>query len=166
MKNNRFILFKIISFNMQETLTDMMIREHGKMFGLLGKFRFQIDHLGNRQSAMKSYESFEKFHKEHIFVEEKIIIKYNNKIKNLEMAKVILKQHKELEKISQNIIKQTQKKGPILPDELFTQANKLQQMLIAHVKLEESQFYPFLDKDLPENEKKALIEQILKKLEV
>ena len=152
-------------FSMDASIKELMVREHGKIFALLGKFRFELDHLRDTKAALKAYKKFNTFHKKHIYVEEKIIIKYNKQISSLGIAKAILKQHKEIKKTSQKILIQAKKAKENIPDKLYEEAAKLQKYLIAHVILEETKFYPFLDGEMKEADKIRLINKITKSLQ-
>ena len=136
------------------SLTNFMINDHAIMHGLFKAIEKNIER--NSKSLMKAIDEFEWKVKKHYFVEEKAIFtayEPKNTSDGYSMVPKIIKQHDEILK-ELKIFKTSIKKKKAFDFEKF------REMLINHKNFEEANLYPKLEEELPESEKKLIIERI------
>ena len=131
------------------SLLNFMVLEHGTMCELLVKFRFQIDHIRNEDVALRAFNNFKEKEQEHVFIEENVVFDFNKDIKKIKVLDVIKKQHKAILKLIEKIDEDLKNKSDVVAN-----AQQLQELMKIHVRLEEEKFYPVLDKELKEHQKK------------
>jgi hemerythrin-like domain-containing protein len=122
----------------KELVSARMLKEHGKMLKLLNDF------MKNKKDA---FEKLKDMQEKHAFAEEKaIFIFYKNK-KDFKLLSTILSQHEQLKEYMTQM--QTD----------HVAAEKFKELVREHIKLEDSKFYPMLDKDLTPEQQKRMMEQ-------
>jgi len=122
----------------KELISVKMLKEHGKMLKLLNNF------MKNKKDA---FESLKDMQEKHAFAEEKaIFIFYQNK-KDFKLLYTILSQHEQLKEYMTQM--QTNKEA----------AKNFEKLIKEHIKLEDSKFYPMLDRDLTPEQQKKMMEQ-------
>lgn len=138
----------------ENTITDFMKVDHGLMSELLATFRLRLGD-DNSKMALVSFKKYKKKEHNHINIEENIIFTLNKNVEKIKVLDVITKQHKVMKEMIKNIeIDFKNKKDPILNTEA------LQDFTQAHIKLEEVQFYPVLDKMLNQEQRLSLLAKI------
>lgn len=135
-------------------LTELLIVEHGKMRELLARFIRASEREGNEKN--KAYNLFKKKEKSHVFIEENEIFNFDKTLK-IPIKKTLILQHIEAGKMLEKILEMMNAKKN--PEEL---ALELQEFLGKHMDLEEKEFYPLLDQQIPNNKKEELIKKITK----
>jgi hemerythrin-like domain-containing protein len=125
-----------VYFMAKELISQRMLKEHGKMLKLLDDFT---------KGKKNSYEQLKELQEKHAYAEEKAIFIFYKDKKNLKVLSIILEQHEQL----REYVKVMQEDN--------TAAKKFEILLKTHIKLEDTDFYPMLDKDLsPEDQKRIL----------
>lgn len=131
-----------------ESINNLMLKEHGKLLSYLVEILKESDEDKKREL----FENFKWTLQKHFFVEEKAIFNFYEKIKGEEVSELfdLMGEHGDL----LNLLK--------LVEENFDEdkIEELKQFLIKHHTFEDDVFYPKLDSDLNENQKKELIEKI------
>jgi hemerythrin-like domain-containing protein len=136
----------------EETITEVLIEEHGKMREMLARFIRAIER--DTEEMKEVYALFRNKEKRHVFIEE-------NKIFNTEFAprlpviKTLILQHIEMAKMLTNIGKNMEEKKDSTEIALL-----LQDYLRNHTHLEEKKFYPLLDEKIPAEKKQKFISMI------
>jgi hemerythrin-like domain-containing protein len=136
------------------TLTNFMISDHAILHRLFKEIEKNIEK--DEKSLIIAIDEFEWKVKKHYFVEEKAIFtSYNpeNSADGYSMVPKIVKQHEEILK-KLKTLKTDIKKKKVFDFEEF------KEMLKTHKNFEEENLYPKLEKDLPESDKKLIIERI------
>jgi hemerythrin-like domain-containing protein len=141
----------------EETITSFMIKEHGKLDALLAQFRRFVGHLYSNQKIKPAatfipLENFKKREFTHIEMEDKVFT-LNKKIKTMAITKILKKQHKGIKDMMNQIEKESKLGSPAAE-----KIRELQSFLRSHIKLEEKEFYPEIDKKLTSDERKNLLE--------
>lgn len=117
-------------------ISEKMLKEHGKMLSLLGDF------LKNKKD---SFDKLKEIQGRHAYAEEQAIFIFYKDKKNFKLLSTILEQHEQLHEYM----------GKMEKDSAL--AKKFETLMKEHIKLEDKEFYPMLDKDLlPEEQKKIL----------
>jgi hemerythrin-like domain-containing protein len=122
----------------KELISARMLKEHGKMLKLLNDF------MKNKRDA---FEKLQDMQEKHAFAEEKAIFIFYRDKKDLKLLSTILSQHEQLKEYMSQM--QTSKEA----------AEKFEKLMKEHIKLEDSKFYPMLDKDLTPEQQKRMMEQ-------
>jgi hemerythrin-like domain-containing protein len=141
-------------FKKDKTISKEMHREHElifKYFNQLGASMKKID-----KNSIELFKKFEEVHDNHLAAEEKAIFTFVKDAKKRKTIQVILTEHTEMREI-QKKIKSKIKLGLPIKD----LHSDLKSKLINHIKFEEKDFYPWMDKDTTPAQK----EKILKKVE-
>lgn len=135
-------------------LTEIMIRDHGKILRLLIRLEKRI---GQEKSIMmKAFHDLLWELEKHFFTEEKAIFTTYEPEENTEghaMIPELIKEHNEIF----NQLKIMEKN--IKKDEDF-HFKKFKNLLIKHKNFEDEKVYPKLDQELDESEKKHIIHRI------
>jgi len=123
-----------------ELLSVRMKLEHGKMLKLLSDF------IAGKKGA---YEKLKDIQIRHASAEEQAIMILYKEKKDFKVLREILEQHETLKDYlaSMNIDSSV--------------AKKYEKLMKAHITLEDTKFYPLLDKDLTPTEQKEIFERFL-----
>jgi hemerythrin superfamily protein len=135
-------------------LTELMVRDHGKIVKLLQDVEKSIGM--ELLSTMKVFDTFEWELEKHMFVEEKAIFaSYNpkNVATGYRMLPTLIQQHNELFNKLQVMRKDLQWQRPVKFEEF-------RQLLLAHKTFEEESLYPKLDQELSVPQKEEIIKKI------
>lgn len=125
-----------LCFMKKGLISEKMLEEHGKMLKLLGDF------MKNKKD---SFENLKEIQGRHAYSEEQAIFIFYKDKKNFKLMSTILEQHEQLHEYM----------GKMENDKAL--AKKFETLMKDHIKLEDKEFYPMLDKDLlPEEQKKIL----------
>jgi len=120
----------------KETITDVLIIEHGKMRDLLARFIRAIER--GAEESKETFDLFEKKEKSHVKIEEKDL--FALKEIKISIVETLISQHQAIGEIRDNIKEMLKNEED--PTEL---ALKLQELLRKHTDLEEEKFYKILD---------------------
>jgi hemerythrin-like domain-containing protein len=124
-----------------ELISSVMLEEHGKMLKLLNDF------IKGKDGA---YAELKDMQGKHAFAEEEAIFIFYKDKKNFKLLSDILAQHEQLSEY----VKAMEDDKAI--------AKKFDALMKEHINLEDSKFYPMLDRDLLPDQQ----EKILEKFEV
>lgn len=120
-------------------MSEFMLKEHGQLLGLLDKF--------DKSKKMEDFQKLKERQENHMYAEEQaIFIFYKNKQKFPVLA-TIMQQHQDLEDDMKKIEK-----------DLHQKTEEYKKLMKAHIVLEDTKFYPHLDKDLSADEQKQMLE--------
>ena len=136
----------------KETITNILITEHGRLRELLARFVRAIDR--DKEETMAAYNLFKDKEKKHVFIEENKIFNFDKSLKIPIIKKLIL-QHIEMGKMIEQINKNL--KSDKDPTQI---ALDLQDKLRSHTDLEEKEFYALLDKQIIGTKKEKFIAEI------
>ncbi len=136
----------------EETITQILLVEHGKLREMLARFIREAER--DRGAGKMALDLFIKKERAHVSIEEKVLFKIRVS-KEIKIVKILVKQHKTMTKIIQNLKKLFKDKKDI-----FEEAGKLQVFLRVHTNLEEEKFYKVLDREMNSENKIKLIEKI------
>jgi len=136
------------------TLSQFMLREHGEIFALLATVRRDMTHLNDTKKAIRSFKTLRKKQENHAYGEEKAIFNFyaKKKKKKYPVLTLVMKQHEEIAKLNEKILFDLENGND--PTENAKAQNDL---LKDHVALEDKEFYPFLEKELTEEQQKEVI---------
>lgn len=131
-----------------ESINSLLIKEHGKLILYLVKFSKEE----NKEKAKQFFENFKWTLQKHFFVEEKAIFDFYEKIKGDKVNDIfdLMGEHGDLLDLMKFIEEDFSEK----------RIEELKKLLIKHHTFEDEVFYPKLDRDLTEDQKKELIEKI------
>jgi hypothetical protein len=135
-------------------LTDLMIRDHGKIVKMLMDVEKSIGM--ELVSTMKVFDTFEWELEKHIFIEEKAIFtSYNpeNITAGYRMVPQLVQQHNEILNTLQVMRKDLMWQRPVHFEEF-------REFLLAHKTFEEASLYPKLDLELTVPQKEEIIKKI------
>lgn len=136
-------IFKLSIFHVVmsgERISDKMKEEHGKMLSLLSEFI---------QGKSGAYEKLKDFQARHAYAEEEAIIKFYEEKKDFKLLKTILEQHEQMRVYMVDV----------LTNKVI--ANKFIELMKEHLKLEDSKFYPLLDKEFSPTKQAELFENFM-----
>lgn len=130
-----------------------MLKDHGKIMNLLNKFEKSID--GDSDNYKETFNQFKWELKRHIVVEETAIFTYYNPKdeESYSMVPKLLNDHKEISEML-TFMEQELKLNRTIDTLEFRDA------IMEHKEYEEEIFYPTLEKELDESQKKRIINQI------
>ena len=137
----------------KETITGFMLKEHGILRDLLATFRSYSDR--DLKRAEDVFKKFKEKHENHIFLEEKGIFNFNREINKMDLLNIIIVQHRSMEKMMAAIWKDFDNEEDPTPDVII-----LQTLMRKHLDLEEKGFYPKLDKQITDQERKKILKKI------
>ncbi len=124
----------------KELLSTKMKLEHGKMLALLNNFmKGDVDSL----NKLKDIQG------RHALAEERAIMSLYNKKKDFVLLNTILEQHTQLKDYLSKIEKDK------------SVAKLFDKLMKTHIKIEDSKFYPMLDKDFTIEEQEELFKKFL-----
>ncbi|MEN7982181.1 MAG: hemerythrin domain-containing protein [Nanoarchaeota archaeon] len=131
-----------------ESINELLIKEHGKLLSFLINFTKEED----KEKAKNLFDNFKWTLQKHFFVEEKAIFNFYEKIKGEEVHEIfdLMGEHGDLLELMKFVEEDFSK----------DKIEDLKKLLIKHQNFEDDVFYPKLDKDLNEQQKKELIEKI------
>ncbi len=138
----------------KESLTEIMIVEHGKIYDSFAKFRF--DSEKDIKRAFRFLNFFKRQEIEHIKIENKL---FKAKLAPLEITRILLKQHDKIKALIMMVYKDVYNRIDSTEN-----AEILQEFLKAHLRLEEKMFYPKLDKKLNNSEIEKLRKEISRRM--
>ena len=133
-------------------ITKYMIEEHGKILTLLANFKKNA----YNEKAVESFKELKDKQDNHVFAEERAIMMLIKEGKKFKDITTILKQHEELHDIVRALNEKIEKG---LGEFDFNLKNLLELMKV-HIVLENSSFYPELDKNLAADQKKMILSKI------
>jgi len=139
-----------------ETLSKFMLEEHGKILILLEDFKKNV----KSSDAVDYFKKLKWKQDNHVLAEEKAIMiltkdgEMSSKLKSTML--IILKQHDEL----RDIIKKIQEKLQRNIDHYEENLKAFLELMKIHINLENKSFYPVLDKELDDKEKKVMLTKI------
>ncbi len=136
----------------KETITSILMIEHGRLRELLGRFIRAIER--DKEETMETYNLFKDKEKKHVFIEENKIFNFDKTLK-IPVIKTLILQHIEMAKMIEQINKNLKK-----DKDSAEIALELQDKLRAHTDLEEKEFYALLDKQITGTKKEKLIAMI------
>lgn len=119
-------------------ISSVMLEEHGKMLKLLNDFV---------RGKNGSYAALKDMQEKHAFAEEKAIFIFYKSKKDFNLLSDILEQHEELSVFMKDM------------ENNKTIAKKFEALMKEHIKLEDSKFYPMLDRDLLPDQQKKILEK-------
>lgn len=122
-----------------QKISEFMLREHGKILALLNKFE--------KSKNLEDFQNLRDKLENHMYAEEQAIFIFYAQRKKFPVLIKIMQQHQELEEDMQKIEK-----------DLHQKTEEYKKLMKAHVVLEDTKFYPLLDKDLTSDEQKAMLE--------
>jgi len=131
-------------------ISQFMIAEHGKILTLLSAFKKKA----NTKNAGDSFYKLKEKQKRHMTAEEKAILILHQEGKQFSEIVTILKQHEELRNLTNHIEDYVEKNLDHYDETL----KKLLELMKEHINLENSKFYPKLDKELDDKQKKMIME--------
>lgn len=138
----------------KESLTEIMIEEHGKIYDSFAQFRF--DSEKDIKKAFRFFDFFKKQEIEHIKIENKL---FKVKLAPVKITTILLKQHDKIEELTMKVYNDIYNRRDSTKN-----AEILQEFLKAHLRIEEKIFYPELDKKLNNSEIEKLRKEILRRM--
>ena len=135
-----------------ESIKQFMVEEHGKIFVLLNDFKKN----SSKDNAGDYFQKLKDKLEPHVFAEEKAIIILNEEGKKFKEIVTILQQHDEIEKLMKDIGENLSRKL----DHYEENVKKVMELLKVHVVLENTKFYPKLDKELNDEQKQRVLEKL------
>ena len=135
-----------------QPLSQFMIQEHGKIIELLNDLK-NNSKASNAKDYLKKLKTKQEIH---VHAEEKAIMILANEQKDLRTVIItILKQHDELRGLMKKLEKY------IYSDYTNYQISfrAFHELMNNHIILENKKFYPVLDKNLSENQKKLILQK-------
>ncbi len=134
----------------KETISEFMLNEHGIIMGLLNDFKKNA----NAKDANKYFKTLKAKQEKHVLAEEKAILIITQNGKELKLVILqILKQHEELHEIMKDVEAKLLK----TKDHYEENIAALLALMKKHIALENSEFYPVLDRELDEKQKKLIM---------
>jgi len=141
-----------------ESIARLMKEEHNKLNGLLNNFILEF-----KRDNVKAGMELEKFKwalEKHFFIEERAVYELFQSIKGEEVSEIfdMMKDHGEITSLLKEI-------ETDLRNEVKDKSEVLRSLIMKHEHYEDDYFYPLLDEDLNENQRRLIIEKIKKNLE-
>ena len=139
-----------------ETLSKFMLEEHGKILILLEDFKKNA----KSSDAADYFKKLRWKQENHVLAEEKAIMiltkegEMSSKLKSTMLT--ILKQHDDL----RDLIKKIQDKLQRNFDHYEENIKTFLELMKIHINLENKSFYPVLDKELDDKQKKVMLTKI------
>ena len=121
----------------RELISEKMLKEHGKILKLVNDF---VKEKENSYSKLKTLQ------KKHAYAEEKAIFIFYKDKKEFKLLTTILDQHEHLRIYMKSM--QTNRDD----------VKKFEMLMKEHIQLEDSKFYPMLDKDLSAGQQEKVME--------
>jgi len=128
----------------EDSITEFMILEHGKIFTLLAKLK--------RKKELESFKELDSGLSRHVLAEEKAIMMLTSRGKEFPEMVEIMKEHEQIEALVKKV-----------GNNLENSENDLKELLElmkAHVRLEDKKFYPRLDKELEGKEREVIFDKL------
>lgn len=137
---------------MKKSLKEIMMRDHSLIHNLLQNFIKKIN--SSPKESKKLFYKFKWTLEKHFFVEEKLIFKvFSDSQPDNEDMFELLKEHKDIlwliSKIEEDLEENNKPK-----------TTRLTEILSAHANFENNFFYPKLDENLNEDEKRLIINRL------
>ena len=139
----------------EESITQKMIIEHGKIYDLISQFYLEVGYSRDIKEAKDIFKRFKGNHDKHLSFEENVVFKFKPFIREIYVLKIISKQHVQMNELISKIDKDL-KKGKSVSDDI----NLFQNLSRAHIHIEETQFCPILDEKLNKEERLKLINKM------
>lgn len=140
-------------FKRDKTILNEMHREHAEVFRYFNQLEKSVRR--NDKDSEDFLRKFEEVHDNHLAAEEKAIFTFIKDPKKRKTIQKILSEHAEMREI-QKKIKNKVKVGLPIKD-LYSE---LRNKLVSHIKFEEKEFYPWLDRDLTPEQKKKILTKV------
>jgi len=133
-------------------ITDLMMEEHGKINSFLNKFESSLK--GSVDETKKQFMILQTELDMHFFLEEKAIFGLYDRLRE-DVGEIfdLMKEHGEIKEMFENI-RQGLDKG------VKSSVTGLKEKLTKHAEFENKIFYPKIDEDLNEQEKKNIVDKI------
>lgn len=132
-----------------EKISQFMLKEHGEILGLLLKLEKE------KQDRNGAFIKFKEKQENHMFAEEKAIFAFYAENKKFEVLATIMQQHTEIENLIKEISNLLDHK------ENFTKQIKgIRDLTKKHVTLEDTKFYPLLDKHLTPIQQENMLKRV------
>jgi len=142
----------------EKTITDLMIEDHCRLERLLSKIE---ENVGQDYELMIDvFDEFKWELEKHLFIEEKAIFKFFNPQKEKNYYDVVpnlIGEHNTFLEILNELENDLTSKGV---NSISLDASDFKKLLKKHKKFEEEEFYPDLEKDLTESQRKNIIKKI------
>lgn len=135
-----------------ESIAQFMLEEHGKIFVILNDFKKN----SGEDNAENYFKKLKDKLEPHIFAEEQAIIILNEEGKKFKEIVTILQQHDEIEKLMKKIEENLSRKL----DHYEENVKKIIELEKVHVALENTGFYPKLDKELDGGQKTLILKKL------
>lgn len=133
-------------------ISEFMLHEHGEMFAMLAEVIKKVDHLNDVEGALESLAKLRKKQEDHVFGEENAIFILDKQKKVYPALVEIMEQHTELREIFNELQEDIENGRPAV-----LAAKDLRDLFKVHIGLEDSEFYPKLDKNLTEEEQEKVL---------
>lgn len=127
-------------------ISEFMLREHGEIIALLSKY--------NKTGKSEDFMIFKDKQDRHMLGEEKAIFALYSRNKKFSVLSEIMKQHEMLHEMEDVFKNDGDKK----------KFKEILDLMGKHIKLEDTKFYPVLDKELDVEEQEKVIENTKKYL--
>lgn len=131
-----------------DSVNKLLMKEHGNLLSYLVKLSKEED----EEKLKEFYDNFKWTLQKHFFVEEKAIFSFYEKIKGEEVHEIfeLMREHGDLLDLMKIVGEDFSKE----------RIEELKDLLIKHQRFEDEVFYPKLDNDLNEEQKRELVEKI------
>ena len=126
-----------------------MLKEHGEILGLLNKFEKE------KLDRKDAFSKFKDKQETHMFAEEKAIFAFYAENKKFDVLSIIMQQHTEIE----NLIKEIENLVGS-QEEFQKQIKAIRELTKKHVTLEDTKFYPLLDKHLNPIQQENMLKRV------
>jgi hemerythrin-like domain-containing protein len=118
-------------------ISEFMLKEHGEILALLEKYQ--------KGKKKEDFEKLKEKQERHILGEEKAIFIFYKGKRGFEILSIILEQHEQLLRLEKAIENGEDK------------FNEMKDLFAKHIKLEDREFYPRIDKELSVVEQQKVI---------
>jgi hemerythrin-like domain-containing protein len=142
----------------EKTITDLMIEDHCRLERLLSKIEENIGQ--DYKLVIDVFDEFKWELEKHIFIEEKAVFKFFNPQKEKNYYDVVpnlIEEHNALLEMLNELENDLTAKGV---NNISLDASDFKKLLKKHKRFEEEEFYPDLEKDLTESQRKNVIKKI------
>ena len=131
-------------------ISDLMLRDHCKIEKLLSEFKLSI----GSPEAEKRFDGFKWELEKHMFIEERAIFTFVKPEDNEDFAAIpkLKREHDEILDLMESIEKDTKEED----------VSKLQNLLMKHKTFEDEVLYPKLDVELNAEQKKIIVDRLMK----
>ncbi len=132
-----------------EKISSFMLKEHGEILGLLAQLeKEKLDRNG-------AFQKFKEKQEGHMFAEEKAIFAFYAEDKRFDVLATIMQQHTEIEDQIKDIANLLEHK-----ENFIKQIKTIRTLTKAHISLEDTKFFPLLDKHLNQPQQKMMLKRV------